>query len=280
VNYSSLRSGAIEERDSWKVIQDWFIENVMNPIFSEWLKWALLTGQIPLPYAGYNKFNAPEFRARGFDWVDPSKDIDADIKAINEGLETRSAVCARRGIDFEETLEELANEQTLIEKHKVIIASLTKPEPKNTPAPEPPKEPVKNADEIKELTQIFVNAYGQIVAVVKDLAPKENTAALDNFAKMHSETMTALEKIAGREIKLEPKMDVTLQSQPVTLDVKIEQQAPPVQPVTLDVKIEQQAPPVQPVNLDVHLHQDKRDGKKTFNWKEGGKIVKTVEMEG
>ncbi len=268
VNYSSLRSGAIEERDGWKVIQDWFIENIMNPIFSEWLKFALLSGQIPLPYAGYNKFNAPEWRARGFDWVDPSKDIDADIKAINEGLETRSAVCARRGIDFEETLEELANEQTLIEKHKVLIASLTKPE--KPVAPEPPKEPAKQKPQeepTSALTELVVDSFGRIFTAMKDLIPKENTAVLDQFVKMHTENMQALEKISGREIKLEPKMDITVQSQPINLDVKMS----PME-IRLEPKIDMQVQ-AQPVHLDVKIEQKPTNTKITVDKDDKGQLV-------
>lgn len=261
VNYSSLRTGANEEQDGWRVIQNWFIENIMNRIFSKWLKFALLTGQVPLPYAGYNKFNSPEWRPRGFDWPDPSKDIDADLKAINEGLETRTSVCAKRGIDFEENLETLAAEQKLIEKHKVIIASLIKPPEPSAPAENPePKEPPKE-DGVKALTEVFVNAFGQMFTTIKDIVPKENNAAIESFTKMHGETLQALEKIAGRETKVENNIEVQPAAAPIvtvnTPDVKVENKIE-VQPAAVTV-------PAQPVTLDVKLEQPKQ--KKTVNIK-------------
>ncbi|MBK7121299.1 MAG: phage portal protein [Comamonadaceae bacterium] len=48
VNFSSIRSGTLEERDAWMVLQDWFAEAFLRPVFGEWLSWSLTKGAIRL----------------------------------------------------------------------------------------------------------------------------------------------------------------------------------------------------------------------------------------
>lgn len=127
VNYSSLRDGKIEERDNWRILQSWMAGAFCTEIFGEWLRMALLTGNVKLPQEKYDKFNAPKWQPRGWQWVDPQKDQDASVTAINQGLKTRTAVLAEQGEDFEDTLDQLAAEQKLITEKGVDIGQ--KPAP-------------------------------------------------------------------------------------------------------------------------------------------------------
>lgn len=113
VNFSSIRSGKLEERDIYKFLQKWFIRKIPNKIFPQWLDVALMTGRLKLPYAKFEKFNNPTWQARGFEWVDPKKDIEAEMLAINFGLKTRSEVVASRGKDLRDVFEQLKREQDL-----------------------------------------------------------------------------------------------------------------------------------------------------------------------
>lgn len=112
VNYSSLRAGVLDEREQYKAIQTWFIDRWLRPVFEAWLEAALLSGQINLPFTKLAKFNAPTFRPRRWDWVDPMRDVQADILAINNRLKTRNQVIAENGQgDFEDTIDEIAREE-------------------------------------------------------------------------------------------------------------------------------------------------------------------------
>ena len=113
VNYSSIRSGSIEERDQWKIVQSWMIESFCQPVFENWLRMALLSGAIPLPMTKFRKFNAPHWNVRGWQWVDPLKDVKANVDAINNGLKTRSQIVAEQGYDLEEIFEQLKQEDEL-----------------------------------------------------------------------------------------------------------------------------------------------------------------------
>lgn len=119
VNFSSIRAGLLDERDYWKLLQGWMIEILCQPVFQPWLEMSLLTQAVPLLQSKIDKFNIQKWHARGFDWVDPEKDANAQVLGIVNLIKTRTSVCAERGEDFEEILEQLAEEEALIEKYKI-----------------------------------------------------------------------------------------------------------------------------------------------------------------
>lgn len=119
VSFSSIRSGTLEERDNWTVIQQWFIEAFLEPVFAEWLRNALAFGQVvlpsgnSLPLSRMDRFAPHIFRGRRWEWVDPLRDIQADIAAIEAGLKAPQEVAAKMGTDLEDTLVMIAEAQRL-----------------------------------------------------------------------------------------------------------------------------------------------------------------------
>jgi len=141
VNFSSMRVGTIDERDSWKDIQNDFADDFLHPVRAAWLEMLLLTNRTNLPYSKYDKFNHAEFHGRSWDWVDPEKDINAALKAVGGCLSTLTDECAARGLDYEDILEKRAEEMKLAKKYGVKIdlgGPAAKPnpaEPINPPLP-------------------------------------------------------------------------------------------------------------------------------------------------
>jgi len=113
VSYSSIRSGTIEERDQWRVKQSWMIAHFMTPIYEEWLSMQLLTNTIALDMTNFEAFLNVRWQAKSWNWVDPLKDIKANISAINAGIKTSSEVIAEQGGDIEDIYEQLSYEQQL-----------------------------------------------------------------------------------------------------------------------------------------------------------------------
>jgi lambda family phage portal protein len=124
VNYSSIRSGVLEERDSWQIIQSWMIDHFCQPIFEEWLSMALLTQAVRLPISKFDKFNSAVWRPRGWDWVDPLRDLKAQRESLDAGLTTRAKIVASKGEDLEEIFEQLEQEEKLQEQHKLEFAKV------------------------------------------------------------------------------------------------------------------------------------------------------------
>lgn len=134
VNYSSIRSGMLSERDMWKVVQDWWAKVFLRPVYAEWMSMALLSGALVLDSRDPRKFLACKWRARGWDWVDPLKDTQAAIMGISAGLDSRTRALAEKGESLEDVLEELAEEQELAKLYGVNITPAPAPAASKNPA--------------------------------------------------------------------------------------------------------------------------------------------------
>ncbi|MFA4871417.1 MAG: phage portal protein [Pedobacter sp.] len=111
VNYASSRSGLLEERDNWRSIQNWFIENFCDIVYREWLEILLTLPGTPFSIRDLERFDSAKWTARTWDWVDPLKDQKANIEAVTNGLASYTDILAEQGIDFEEHIAELAYEK-------------------------------------------------------------------------------------------------------------------------------------------------------------------------
>lgn len=122
VNFSSIRAGLLEERDHWRIIQHWFIDHFLQPIFDSWLRMALLTvlSDITISREQRDMF---EWKPRGWDWVDPLKDAQAIVLKLQNGLITYADALASLGLDFEETMTERAQEQAFLDALGVTLGT-------------------------------------------------------------------------------------------------------------------------------------------------------------
>ncbi len=136
VNYSSLRSGLLIERDHWKVAQKHLVEEFMQPVFDDWLKMSILTGALKLGSLDWEKFRKGKWIPRGWQWVDPYKETQAAVMGIAAALQTREAVIADRGGDIEEVFEQLAEEDKMAEQFGIdLVADIpARPSTQQNPA--------------------------------------------------------------------------------------------------------------------------------------------------
>jgi hypothetical protein len=104
----------LDEREEYKTHQSFIIDHLCRPVFFAWLEQALLTDTLNLPAEKMDKFNAAEFRGRRWQWVDPLKDVQANITSIEAGLKSRRQVVSEMGGDFEDVIDELSEDQSLI----------------------------------------------------------------------------------------------------------------------------------------------------------------------
>ena len=116
VNYSSMRSGLLIERDQWRMCQSFMKEQMLQPIFESWISMALLAGELTLDSRDPSRFICGKWEARGWMWVDPLKDVQAGILGIGAGLTNRAKLIAEQGGDYEEVFEQLAEENKAAKK--------------------------------------------------------------------------------------------------------------------------------------------------------------------
>ncbi|MHB8913241.1 MAG: phage portal protein [Lysobacter sp.] len=131
VTWTSIRHAVLDERDHWKTLQDWMIESYAWDTYTLWLDAALLSPRKPLNYlpaAKRDKFLAPVFTGRRWDWVNPKDDMEAKEKALTLRLTSHRRVLAEQGLDLEEVLAEIQDDRALAATYNVDLdAALTKP---------------------------------------------------------------------------------------------------------------------------------------------------------
>jgi lambda family phage portal protein len=123
VNYSSIRQGALDERDGYRSLQTFMIEHFVEPIFRSWLSSSMDFGGVPLPANKYDKFSDnANFRGRGWNWVDPLKEINAAVIGLQNGVLSMQDVAANYGRDVEETFSQIARDKEVAAQFGLSMA--------------------------------------------------------------------------------------------------------------------------------------------------------------
>lgn len=124
VSYSSIRKGDLEDRDHYRTLQTFAVEHLHQEVFERWLRMALTTQAVNLPYSKYDKFNAPIWRPRGWAWVDPLKEVKANIGAVQSGFKSMQDVAGEQGRDITEVFDALQTEKDLAEQYGLTLQIL------------------------------------------------------------------------------------------------------------------------------------------------------------
>jgi len=124
VNYSSLRQGAIIERDMWMMVQEWFIESFCDRVLQKWLDWILDSGVIAIPEAKHTEARRVAWQPRRWQWVDPLKDIKANEEAIRLRVRSISDVIRETGRDPQDVWDELESDMAELEARGIPIESV------------------------------------------------------------------------------------------------------------------------------------------------------------
>jgi len=134
-NYSSSRLALLDDRDLWRVLQQWWLRSFRLPLHKTWLQQAALAGALPaVPVAQYAaepaKFEAVLFKPRGWQWVDPTKEVNAYKEAIKAGLTTLTDVIAQTGggMDIEDVIRTRRRELDMLAAADIEVDT-TVPEP-------------------------------------------------------------------------------------------------------------------------------------------------------
>lgn len=146
-NYSSSRLALLDDRDGWKVLQQWYIRAVRERLYPIWLQSALMARAIPgVSIEDYllnrTKFEAVKWKPRGWSWVDPTKEVTAYKEAEKAGYITKAdIIAATSSNDIEDVLRERRRELDMLDEmdlHTDTTDGLEPPEPAPAPAaPEP-----------------------------------------------------------------------------------------------------------------------------------------------
>lgn len=149
VTWTSIRHAVLDEREAWKSLQRLVIDTYAWDSFTLWLDASLLSSKKPLAYlpaSKRDKFLAPVFTCRRWDWVNPKDDMEAKEKALQMRLTSHRRVLAEQGIDLEDLLSEIQDDRDLAASYGVDLDAVIK---KAAPAAPLPTAPAPGNDDAK-----------------------------------------------------------------------------------------------------------------------------------
>jgi lambda family phage portal protein len=138
VNYSSIRAGLVEWRRRIEALQHGVVAfQALRPIWRRWATTEALSGRVSttVDAALPVKFITPKQA-----WVDPAKDVQAELDAIAGGLMSRREAVTSRGVDIEALDAEIASDN---ERAASLGLVFTQPVPAPANDNEPPAPPVR-----------------------------------------------------------------------------------------------------------------------------------------
>jgi len=118
-SYSSIRAGLVEFRRRVEALQHHVVSfQLLRPVWRKWVTLEVLSGRIGAPDFARDPapYLAASFVPPRIDWVDPLKDVEAEISAIAAGLSSRRQAVAARGMDVEALDREIAADRAREER--------------------------------------------------------------------------------------------------------------------------------------------------------------------
>lgn len=121
VNYSSARVGLGEERDVWRELQDFVGTHLCRPVYHRWLRAATLRKAIELSPEEYLEAQNPMWRGRGWRYIDPQKEVNANVLALENNLISLTEVLAEQGVDIQDHFETIKRERELAQEYGIEL---------------------------------------------------------------------------------------------------------------------------------------------------------------
>lgn len=137
VNFSSSRVGLDDAREVWKGIQDFVAVHLCREVFHAWAREAMMSGGLKITAREYVEIQNPAWRARGWKYIDPTKDVGAAVVRLENNLTTWTDELNEQGIDLIDLLEKRKAEIELAAQYGIELKIAPK---QMAPAP-PPEEP-------------------------------------------------------------------------------------------------------------------------------------------
>lgn len=119
VNFSSMRSGSLEERDAWMTEQSILISQFVEPVFRAWFNAWSSSDAAPASAVVLAAAYAPAFYPRRWPWVDPRADAEANITLMQNNMKSPFDVAAEMGNDLDDLYSSIAKARDLAEKYKI-----------------------------------------------------------------------------------------------------------------------------------------------------------------
>lgn len=122
INFSSGRLARQEETDQYKLFQYLLITRACMPTFRLWIQTSVRWLKASNARAdAVESWRHATWQARRWPWVDPLKEVQASVIAVNNGFKSRSGVIRENGGEPENVLDEIKADQSATEDAGIEI---------------------------------------------------------------------------------------------------------------------------------------------------------------
>ena len=126
VNYSSIRAGLLEFRRRIEALQaHLMVQQWCQPVAATWLDTAVISRAITLEdyWNKRDEYLAINWIAPKWAWVDPLKEVTADVLEVRSGFKPRSEAAAERGWDLRSLDDQIATCNDSADEHGLVLDS-------------------------------------------------------------------------------------------------------------------------------------------------------------
>jgi len=163
-NFSGGRLALIDGRITFKCWQHVLIDRTLRKLWARFVDQCVIQRAVVIDPVRYEEnrshFLNHQWIPPGWPWVDPDKEVKADVAAIEAGLTTQTESLASRGRDFDETLQQIERElyakadmEARVQAYRMSLE--LDEEPTSTDDDSPEDEP---EDELSELEDFAIPA--------------------------------------------------------------------------------------------------------------------------
>lgn len=129
VNYSSARQGLIEDQKTYAIEQEYLIDHLLTEVYETFLISVVLSGAINIKdfWNNKSKYLTHSWTPPGQKWIDPLKEVNANMRALDSNQTTLAEIAAQSGQDWKDIIEQRAREmEYMLEKGVIKIEEKTR----------------------------------------------------------------------------------------------------------------------------------------------------------
>ena len=97
-------------------------QHLLEPVYLKWLEMAIMKNKLNLPMTKFDKFTRVRFVGKGFSWIDPQREAQANVLLLKNGLISVQDVQQNYGRDTEDLYAQLQAEKNLRDNFEVSVA--------------------------------------------------------------------------------------------------------------------------------------------------------------
>lgn len=123
VNFSSMRTDRVREMQQSRMHQqDILVEQFCDVVFATWFRMASLTGALGVvSLTSADQAWYTTWMCTGWPWIDPTKDAAAALMELNMGVTSPQRICAEKGRDYYEVIDEIAEAKAYATEKQVTL---------------------------------------------------------------------------------------------------------------------------------------------------------------